>query len=175
MVEPQSKWWSHKCWTSSSLPHAAPNEASGDLTNAEQPLPLPPPPPPHGGTIPLPSSLLLHTVVPPLSPPSSLLHTVGPTEQVMVTQKVITRPRVLCNLAVKMYWIGHRIKSIDYPSSWIWRGPGRRRTSRSAAPWWTAWGRPPRPPAAAFACSAVDKWNHDSICFQSISKCSQSF
>ena len=37
MVEPQSKWWSHKCWTSSSLPHAAPNEASGDLTNVKQP------------------------------------------------------------------------------------------------------------------------------------------
>ena len=75
MVEPQGKWWSHKCWTSSSLPHAAPNEASGDLTNAEQPpLPLPP----HGGTTPLPLTLFLLTVGPPLS--LSLL-TVGPTEK----------------------------------------------------------------------------------------------
>ena len=38
------------------------------------PLPLPP----HGGTTPLPSSLLLHTVGPPLSP---FLLTVAPTEK----------------------------------------------------------------------------------------------
>ena len=74
-----------------------------------------------------------------------------------------------------IYWIGYCTKSIDYLSSWIWREPGRRRTSRSAAPWWTAWGRPPRPPAAAFACSAVDKWNHDSIYVATILKLSQSF
>ena len=94
MMEPQSKWWSHKCWTSSSLPHAAPNEASGDLTNAEQP----------------PLSLFLLTVGPPRSPsPSSSSQWHHPSPPLPLPQtekgcekKVTARPRVLRNLAVKM-------------------------------------------------------------------------
>ena len=34
---PWGKWWSHRPWTYSQ-PHAAPNEASGDLTNVEPSL-----------------------------------------------------------------------------------------------------------------------------------------